>query len=250
MRIIIKSSYVIFSWAVGSLFDVLLNIPLPSLNVMEMSVWNKPMESTTATNKRIGADGAIWSRVNLSSPLFSVVRVRLKKKKKTKQTTKYRLLLANRMARNNRRCVSRQQQPVTGGYLPAARDWSCEPSSTCGSSIRFEKCVPLQSEESWHSFWFVCNTTTTKSKKFQSQKVEFVGYKNKEWIWLLLTWWLRQHILSSTTDAVLRLVSIFCYIGCAAAVAAVEFEFELRRRRKMPMNPANSSPAKKGPTLK
>jgi hypothetical protein len=77
MRIIIKSSYVIFSWAVGSLFDVLLNIPLFSLNVMEMSVWNKPMESTTATNKSIGADGAIWSSVNLSSPLFSVVRVRL-----------------------------------------------------------------------------------------------------------------------------------------------------------------------------
>jgi hypothetical protein len=102
---------------------------------------------------------------------------------------------------------------VTGGYLPAVWDWSCEPSSTCGPSIRFEKCVPLQSEESWHSFWFVCNTTTTKSKKFQSQKVEFVGYKNNEWIWLLLTWWLRQHSLSSTTDAVFRLVSIFCYIS-------------------------------------
>jgi hypothetical protein len=134
---------------------------------------------------------------------------------------------------------------VTGGYLPAARDWSCEPSSTCGSSIRFEKCVPLHSEESWHSFWFVCNTTTTKSKKFQSQKVEFVGYKNKEWIWLLLTWLLR-HILSSTTDAVFRLVPIFCYIGCAAAVCSSQVCWIWAAIDAGPMNPASSPKGPKG----
>jgi hypothetical protein len=43
---IIKWFYVVFSWAVRFLFDALLSIPLPCLDV-EMSVWNKQMESTT-----------------------------------------------------------------------------------------------------------------------------------------------------------------------------------------------------------
>lgn len=178
MRIIIKSSYVTFSWAVGSLFAVLLNIPLCPLNVMEMSVWNKPMESTTATNQSIGADGAILSRVNLSSPLFSVVRVRLKKKKKKNQTNDKVSIITGQQDGQKQQvmCLT----PAAAGDwrdICRPREWSCEPSSTCGPSIRFEKCVPLHSEESWHSFWFVCKIQLL-------QKVKEVS-ESKSWIcWL------------------------------------------------------------------